>query len=150
MCVVKSNCHASAPQIYTHIAHPSQVLLSSYSQHVRPDCHINATWCVCSTQFRFKTQNIQIPTAISTLYDAWYCVILHQGFSPLASPSVSSQRLACLLWHADPLLCKHAVSPATREHAIKEVTFSVLSVSGLYNEAGSNTSTVALTAVGGD
>jgi hypothetical protein len=31
-------------------------------------------------------------------------------------------------------LCGHIISPATTQHAIKEETFSVPSVSGLYNE----------------
>jgi hypothetical protein len=31
-------------------------------------------------------------------------------------------------------LCRHVVSPAKREHAIMEDTFSVRSVPGLYNE----------------
>jgi hypothetical protein len=59
-------------------------------------------------------------------------------------------------------LCGHAVSPTTREQAIMEETFSLMSMPSLYNEdqlvaeaessveVGPNTSTLALRVVGGD
>jgi hypothetical protein len=35
--------------------------------------------------------------------------------------------------HRHPCFCEHLVPPATREHAIMEGTFSVMSIPGLYN-----------------